>query len=678
MSNKELFLENAYKIGIKICGQALWKEDKCTWQVVVPDRKNYESRKPQFDEAGGGLYQGTAGISVFLTELYKHIPDDLIKKTAVGAANNALAEAKKLPLSSFGFHSGRVGIAYALNKAGDVFSNNEFLDSSREILLEMKGKEALDNGIDVIGGGGGSIPVILQLAEYYNDQNLFEIALALGDNLIKVANRELIGWSWGSNYNTHARHLCGYAHGASGIGHAFLELFNATGSDYYLYPAEQASLYERQFFNKQENNWPDFRHSELGLYYHYETSEQMRARALRNEFQKYSPKYMSAWCHGAPGIGLSRIRAYELLKKEIYKDEAVYAAENTIKSLAVGNANYSLCHGAFGNAETLICAYRVLGNDEYLTKAQEIAVKGIEESQKQNGNWKCGTMNSTSDPSLMLGEAGIGYYLLRLADNNIESVLAPITKRITKQEIVKKENRVLIIDSLKNYLFRTISLLENNEVEKFIFPKADQSTIQSLLETIESFYAEMLGAEKQPQKQKLFDESKAIETKTIGLLKANDDYTADYVYSLTKTDFDLLDKEKTILKLHHLCVPVELGYNWNEFGTDKFPKEEAGSYLLFIQQTKPFLKKLNLLGKLIIDQINNGLTARKLVENVVDNFDIEDEAQKIDLEQKISMQLKEFYRANIIVVDSSPLVFIDDLVDEVHKCDHCEKHGIKL
>lgn len=676
MSNKELFLENAYKIGKKICGQALWKEDKCTWQVVVPDRKNYESRKPQFDEAGGGLYQGTAGISVFLTELHKHMPDELIKKTALGAANNALVEAKKMPLSSFGFHSGRVGIAYALNKAGDVFGNNEFLDTSREILLEMKGQENLDFGTDVIGGAGGAIPIILQLADYYNDERLFEIALALGENLIKIANRELIGWSWGSNYNTHARHLCGYAHGASGIGHAFLELYNATGSDYFLYPAEQAFLYERQFFNNQEKNWPDFRHSELGLYYHYETSEQMRERALKNEFLKYSPKYMSAWCHGAPGIGLSRLRAYELLNKNVYKEEAVAAAENTMQSLNRAG-NYSLCHGAFGNAETLIYAYSALGNEEYLTKAQEIAVKGIEESLKQNGNWKCGTMNSTGDPSLMLGEAGIGYYLLRLADSNVESVLAPLANKKYDFILSEKKKDTLVFDTVKNYLFRTLSLSGRQEVKTVQSLDADNNNIEPISNTIVSIYKELIEKESS-HNQKLLLESIAIENKTIELLKANQDYTLDYIYSLKKPAFELLDKEKTVVRLHPLCKKLELSHNWSEFGTECFPKEEESSYLLFIQQSKPFLRKLNLLGKLIVDEIINEIVVAKFVENIIDNFDLIENEQKRELEKRISLQLKEMYNTNIIVADLDTFVTTNTIASESHKCDHCEKHAVKL
>ncbi|MBI3123741.1 MAG: hypothetical protein HYZ10_04995 [Ignavibacteriales bacterium] len=673
MSNKELFLENAYKIGRKICGQTLWKENICTWKVSVPDRENYQLRKQILADAGGGFYQGTAGISVFLTELYKHMPDELIKKTALGAAKNALAEAKKLPLSSFGFHSGRVGIAYALNKAGIVFDNNEFIESARDLVLEMKGKEAQDNGIDVIGGGGGSIPVILQLAENYNDQILFEIALALGDNLIKVANRELVGWSWGANNNTHARHLCGYAHGASGIGHAFLELYKATGSDYYLYPAEQAFLYERQFFNSEENNWPDLRHSELGLYYHYETSEQMRERALKSEFLKYSPKYMSAWCHGAPGIGLTRLRAYELLKKDEYKEEAVAAAENTIQSLNRAS-NYSLCHGAFGNAETLIYAYSVLGNEEYLTKAQEIAVKGIEESQKRNGTWKCGTMNSSSDPSLMLGEAGIGYYFLRLADDNVKSILAPLTSRKSEIIINEKKKDLLITDAVKNFLFRTISITGQGEV----IPSMNDSNSESIANILEYVHREIITKEKNFPNQKLLQESIAIEKETIELLKTDQDYTSDYIYSLKKIEFEIINKQETRVLLHPLCMVLELNFNWNEWGTDSFPKNEPGNYLLFVQQAKPYLRKLNLLGKLIVDEINNSIAVANLVENVTDNFDLSDNTQKIELQKKIYWQLKELYKANIIVADLDTIVTANTISSETHKCDHCEKHAMKL
>ncbi|MEZ4571354.1 MAG: lanthionine synthetase LanC family protein [Thermomicrobiales bacterium] len=61
--------------------------------------------------------------------------------------------------------------------------------------------------------------------------------------------------------------------------------------------------------------------------------------------------------HGAPGIALSRLRAWELTGDERYRDEAITALNTTqqavINGLEDGTVNYSLCHGLAGNAEIL-------------------------------------------------------------------------------------------------------------------------------------------------------------------------------------------------------------------------------------------------------------------------------------------------------------------------------------
>ena len=87
-----------------------------------------------------------------------------------------------------------------------------------------------------------------------------------------------------------------------------------------------AFAYERAHFDASEGNWPDLRDEPGGT--------------------RRGQRYMTAWCHGAPGIALSRLRAYELLGDETCKDEAITALQTTRKwietTLASGLSNYSL------------------------------------------------------------------------------------------------------------------------------------------------------------------------------------------------------------------------------------------------------------------------------------------------------------------------------------------------
>lgn len=84
--------------------------------------------------------------------------------------------------------------------------------------------------------------------------------------------------------------LCGLSHGASGLGWALLELGAVTGDDRFSNAACEALRYERSWFDDRAGIWPDLREMAPG--------EQLAGAPF--------------WCHGAGGIGLVRLRAYQL------------------------------------------------------------------------------------------------------------------------------------------------------------------------------------------------------------------------------------------------------------------------------------------------------------------------------------------------------------------------------
>ena len=120
---------------------------------------------------------------------------------------------------------------------------------------------------------------------------------------------------------------------ASGIGLALLELAVATGA---FAPAPR----RRSETDQESGHWPDLRR-EIG--------------------DRTAPV---AWCHGAAGIGLTRLRLWELTGEEMYRDQARLAVSLTIEAIVRSkrqDGNWSLCHGLLGNLETLIMAEDSLG-----------------------------------------------------------------------------------------------------------------------------------------------------------------------------------------------------------------------------------------------------------------------------------------------------------------------------
>jgi len=200
----------------------------------------------------------------------------------------------------------------------------------------------------------------------------------------------------------------GFAHGASGIAWALLELHAVTGTERYLETAQEALVYERSGFNAQEGNWPDLRETPV-------------------DGEPREPGWMMAWCHGAPGIGLARLRAQRLLDDPACREEALAAIRSTTQAaeqaLDSPYSNYSLCHGLGSYGELLLLAADELGDARPRELAERIGRHGIDAFERERIPWPGGTTGGGDAPGLLLGNAGIGHFLLRLADPSVPSVL---------------------------------------------------------------------------------------------------------------------------------------------------------------------------------------------------------------------------------------------------------------
>ena len=113
MSAEGIILEGAERIGRRIVKQALWQGRTCTWPIMVLDPVDPLGAPPTPGVAVGDLYEGTAGIALFLLELFRTTGSQEAARTAEGAIRYALDGIDDLDPDSFGFFSGRVGLAYA-------------------------------------------------------------------------------------------------------------------------------------------------------------------------------------------------------------------------------------------------------------------------------------------------------------------------------------------------------------------------------------------------------------------------------------------------------------------------------------------------------------------------------------------------------------------------------------
>lgn len=396
----------AARIADHLCDTAFRHGDRCTWMGMTQDADD-DSDLVEFSYGtlGPDLYGGSSGVALFLSEACRRTGDRRWRDTALAGIAHALDRLDTIPPQArIGFYTGHVGVAYAAALIGRSLERADLEAQAIAVLERLGGPADGDVVADLLSGDTGAISPLLALAVQLDRPALCDLAMRLGRRTAATAIRTDDGWSWPLSAGAieAARPLTGLAHGAAGIGWSLLELGTATGAGEMIEAAHQAFRYENRWFRTAEDNWPDF----------------------REEDGDEAPSCV-AWCHGAPGIGLTRLRAVEL-GFDAYRADADAAMRTTRSSLADRDTwidgDFSLCHGRAGLGEALRYASLVLSEPGLAELVADAAAAGAARFADDPDSWPCGVRRG-SNPSLMIGLAGIGYFFLGLADPALPSVL---------------------------------------------------------------------------------------------------------------------------------------------------------------------------------------------------------------------------------------------------------------
>lgn len=405
------FLDTAYRIGRQIADQAIWYGDRCNWTGSLP-QEGVSGRVTLTEVAlGPDLYGGTSGIAFFLAQLYAATGDEDIRRVTLGAIRQALSRADvstETQISRLGLYGGRIGIALAVASVGAALSHWALLERATDLLAAADPAGAGAAEFDLVSGRAGTIIGLLALHELLHEEGLVEQAIRAADHLLEGVKPGAAWYSWTSPSFPKSRPLTGFSHGTAGAGYALCELSAVTGMASYGQAAQRAFDYERHLFDAEAENWPD----------------------LRGDRSRLQRSFATFWCHGAPGIALSRLRAHELSQDRMCRSEAITAIGTTHRAVTAAIAshrgNYSLCHGLAGNAEVLLHAARMLGGDRSQDRALALRIAELgREAYARSGSWPCGVTDGQT-PNLFLGLAGTGLFYLRIHDPAVPSVLLPV------------------------------------------------------------------------------------------------------------------------------------------------------------------------------------------------------------------------------------------------------------
>lgn len=409
-------LSGAVRIGHELCSQAHWDPagERCNWvgrsNPLTVARSGQSS--PRCAALGPDVYDGLSGIALFLAELFALTGEAAFRHTALAAVRCALQQLERrrggAPPPALGFYAGVTGVVFTASRVRLRTGEDGAPRRLVELLRNTLSRRDAARSNDLISGRAGAILGLLALSRQPGWSGCRDWAIALGE---EIGRSEAIAGALpvAEGHPTGEPTLTGLSHGAAGIGLGLLALHAETGREDFLACGRRAFAYEDTLFDEAEGNWRDLR------------------PPVDPAADPSTPRFAVAWCHGAPGIALARLRASQLdpARSSDYLAQARTALDTTRKWLGRGRPREAFdatpCHGATGLIETLWSGHLLLGETGYAASALETARELLAAA-----GWRSGVVGGGTNPSLMLGSAGVGYHFLRLRDPAAVPPLLPV------------------------------------------------------------------------------------------------------------------------------------------------------------------------------------------------------------------------------------------------------------
>jgi lantibiotic modifying enzyme len=391
-----------------VARRAFWHADRCTWVEAVPV---VEGQNPAISVAAeADLYGGVSGIGWFLAEAAVRTGDAFLRRTAIGALRQAETRVGRLAEQApHGFYGGAAGTGAALVAAGTTLDDAACVEAGRRLLAAVPVDTDRPFTTDLISGLAGTALALVLAGRTLGDADLIGRASEAAAALLRQGEPGPEGGlSWPTMPQTRAN-LTGYAHGTAGIAYALLAVDAAAPDPALRGAAAAAMAYEARCFNAAAGGWPDY-----------------RSFAMTPADQ---PTYPVAWCHGASGILQARLAAAGDARVQ---GDVEYGCAATVREaqrmLAVPGADFTLCHGLAGLGDALLDAARA-GLPDAAAAVVAIANHGWQHFHAAERAWPSGLLTREEISGLMLGNAGIGWFYLRLSDPSLESPLVPGASR---------------------------------------------------------------------------------------------------------------------------------------------------------------------------------------------------------------------------------------------------------
>lgn len=378
-----------HQIAEWICRTAVIDGADIGWAGLHFWDNGYWSLKP----CGMYLYDGIAGIVLFLAKyldryqdsscrqdvekIYKLAIEKLEKYTDLRCEQNEVPE----PLAT-GFYDGESSIVYVYLILYEITGQEKWIKNAQkhfEIVAKLLPK---DENMDYLSGNAGAIVAAMKLYQLTGEIEYCTAAIETEKDLWKKGQRMEVGYGWKLKNLKYP--LSGLSHGNSGFLMAYVELYKMTYDQEYLKKIKLLLSYEDILYSEDLKNWIDLRDPD-------------------------GRKTMCGWCHGAPGILLSRMSIMDILPddKQIKKD--ILRAVSTLFHNE-REKKICLCHGMTGNL-LIMKKYLEKNPDDDLRQKYERQFSNLKE---QLQDMRSLMVTETLNPAFMNGITGVGMAMMLL------------------------------------------------------------------------------------------------------------------------------------------------------------------------------------------------------------------------------------------------------------------------
>ena len=319
--NTERVLEYIYETAI-IC------EDKK--EIIWCGEKFLNDKFWSIASIGKDLYDGLAGMAVCLAIILKRKIVDcrteflsMIINSLFQHTETSLKSTKPLKNQFLGAFLGESSVMHGYVLLYEIYGDNIFLEYAQKHSRIVSTLASNSKNLDFISGTAGLIVVLIKLYTYTGKTEYINRAIELGERIWEKAEKQQKGYGI-PIYEKKC--IAGLAHGSSGYILAYAYLLNATDMKRYYNRIQLLMEFENSLYSEIKENWLDLRSDEP------EGSD------------------ITAWCNGAAGILLSRMKLREIAwfrQDEIVKEDIEKCLVAIIKNQNMQST--CLCHGLAGN-----------------------------------------------------------------------------------------------------------------------------------------------------------------------------------------------------------------------------------------------------------------------------------------------------------------------------------------